>query len=133
MLENEVRQKVEEIVQNPQVGDVGEDERNTLRIIVAALFLGTDADRLAKFLRLNRDKFVRPRAKRLRESGIFIQGTLRQRGQVGVDAAVFEAKTDRKFFLWLTLAGLVAEGLAFRVEKPGSDPSFSRGSIVGGS
>lgn len=110
--EDEVHRAVEDVALDPFFAGESEDFRNTVRMIVAAIYLGPNADNLARFLGLNRDKFVRPRAKRLRENGIFIEGGPESPGKVGVDADTFES--EQKFTLWLVLAGLVAEGLAVR-------------------
>lgn len=79
-----------------------EDTRNTLRLVAAATHFGTNGDKLAKILDLNRDKFVRPRAKRLRDAGIW------EDGQIAV-----KTLTDTEDDDWLKLfvAALVAEDL----------------------
>jgi hypothetical protein len=117
--EADIRRLIEEIVNDPYLGDIEADARNSMRMIVAATFLGPEPDKLARFLGLPRDNFVRPRAKRLREAGIFISGRGHALGHVGIDEAVFEGENGSlncRFLIWLSVAGLVADGLALRHE-----------------
>jgi len=79
-----------------------EDAKNTLRLVATSLVYGTSADKLAKVLELNRDKFVRPRAKRLRDSGLWVDGQLAVNIVNGSEAEVHLA---------VLLAALVAEDL----------------------
>lgn len=91
---------IESMVSQFYAGD--EDVRNTLRLVVAASIIGTNADKLASLLGLNRDKFVRPRAKRLRDNGIWVDGKI----------AVYTLSTsDEDIRLGILLAALVAEDL----------------------
>lgn len=118
--EEHLRQEVESIATNSYFAGENEDMRNNVRIIVAAIHLGTNADKLASFLGLNRDHFVRPRVRRLRENGIFVQGTLKQRGHVVMDVsedAFRGRKGMQRVFLWFTMAALVAEGIAVRTTR----------------
>lgn len=108
--DEEVLAKIEEIVAEPFFRSENEDLQNSYRIILAACMLGTtNADKLARFLGLNRDKCVRPRAKLLRENGIFLED-----GKVGVDEDAFEGEDDHRLNVWLMLAGLCAEGVIHR-------------------
>ena len=107
----EIRQVIEEIVADPFFTMNSDEERDTLRLLVASCHLGTNADKLAKFLGLNRDKFVRPRAKRLRENGVW------EDGQVCLDG-----ETPEEVSLALVLAVLCAEGFIKRqvhLDEPG--------------
>lgn len=121
--EDYVRDYVEKVAADPFFAYKEEPGfLDSLRIIVAAFFLGTNADRLARFLGLNRDDFVRPRAKLLRESGIFTQGTVGMPGKVVLDAEVADDPDDSQGFIsiWLILASLVAEGIVVRTSGPDS-------------
>jgi len=99
------RQAVENIVSDPYWAGEEPQFRDSLRIVVGAHVFGPNADKIARGLGLNRDKFVRPRARRLRESGIWRDG--------GV-----EAPDDDNPLLDLTMQGLVAEGLVCRQVIP---------------
>lgn len=71
--EDEVRLAIEAMLADTfKFGD--EDTKDCYRLVVAATHLGTSADKLASYLGLNRDKFVRPRAKRLRDAGLWVDG-----------------------------------------------------------
>jgi len=79
-----------------------EDAKNTLRLVAASLPYGTNADNLARILGLNRDKFVRPRAKRLRDSGVWAEGQLAM--------SILHGSED-ELRLVVFFGALVAEGL----------------------
>lgn len=84
----------------------------SVRIVVASCFVGPHADRIAKILGLNRDKVVRPRAKRLREGGVW------KDGRVIVDAFAMESEDDGPMKLEIILLALVAEGPVVRGNQP---------------
>jgi hypothetical protein len=51
-----------------------ESRRSIAEMILVGLEIGTDADEVARITGLNRDKFVRPKAKLLRENGCWVHG-----------------------------------------------------------
>lgn len=51
------------------------ERRDSAIILLAALVVGANADKVAKATGFNRDNVVRPRAKRLRDSSIWDKGT----------------------------------------------------------
>jgi len=83
------------------------DEKDTARVVIAALFVGTDTDLVAKVTGLNRDKFVRPKAKKLRENGIWVGN------QVCMESNP-EDESDENFMTEILLHVLVANGLVER-------------------
>lgn len=105
MVEEEARQAIQEAVDC--FPDEDESILNSLRILVASCFLGPNADKIAKFLDLNRDKVVRPRAKRLRQNGIWTQD-----GKIALVCQ--DESTDEEVSLSLLLDAMVAEGLLVR-------------------
>lgn len=112
LTDDEVRTQVEIIVSDPFFKAESEDMMASIRIVVASCFAGTNADRIAKILGLNRDKIVRPRAKRLRENGVW------KDGRVVVDQSAAEAEEDGPLKIALVLMALVAEGLVVRQPAP---------------
>ena len=69
----EGRQRIEEVVGDEFFAEETAQHKDTMRVLLATLLIGTDADSIARFLNLNRDKFVRPRIRRLRQNGV-LQG-----------------------------------------------------------
>jgi hypothetical protein len=69
----ETLRKIEEVVaQMVAEHSIEAGSKDTAKLLLAALCFGTtNADKLATLTGLNRDKFVRPRAKRLREGRIW--------------------------------------------------------------
>lgn len=51
-----------------------EDRRAIAEMIIVGLEIGANADKVAKVTGLNRDKFVRPKAKLLRENECWVNG-----------------------------------------------------------
>lgn len=100
-------------------GALDEESKDGARMLmVAALVTGPDADRVAMATGLNRDKFVRPRAKRLRENGRWVGRTVR--------CGWFEAEEEGPggFLIALIVDVLVAEGIvvASDAESSSADP-----------
>lgn len=112
LTDDEVRTQVEAIVADPFFKAESEEMMASIRIVVASCFAGTNADRIAKILGLNRDKVVRPRARRLREGGVWVGD------RVGVDSFALDAEEDGPMMIELVLMALVAEGLVARKPQP---------------
>lgn len=79
--------------------------RNNVRILLAGLYVGLDADNIAKFLGLNRDKYVRPRVRTLRQEGIF-----------GADGKIHANWFEDYGMIDLLFCAMAAEGLVTRHE-----------------
>jgi hypothetical protein len=84
-------------------GEESEQHKNTIRVLLATMLVGPNADKIAKFLDLNRDNFVRPRVKRLRQNGI-LQGR----------EILCDWDDERTGNMSVLLDALVAEGLIIR-------------------
>lgn len=103
-------------------GDVEREYKNTIKLLLGALLFGcNNTDKLAGKLGLARDRFVRPRAKRLRASGVW-----RPDGYT-----CYESEDDsRERTIELILHVLCAEGIVRKspegiislVEEPILDP-----------
>jgi hypothetical protein len=103
------RQGIERIVGDPYWKFESPAFRDVIRIVVAALIYGPNADRIAKGLGLNRDKVVRPAAKFLRSNGLWTR-----EGVVAPWAA--EGHPDPA--LEITMHALCAKGLACYTDDP---------------
>jgi hypothetical protein len=96
-------QEIERILQDPFFSEDNFPVKDSVRILLASLQVGPNADRIARFLGLNRDTVVRPRVKRLRANGVF-QGC----------EIVCEWDNKESGHMSLLLDALVAEGLVAR-------------------
>ena len=101
----ERRAVVERLVSDEYWADESDNFKDTLRILGASLYVGTSADRIARFLGLNRDKFVRPRVKRLRDNGVFVGREIHA-----------DWLDEKHGAIHLAISALVAEGLIKRAE-----------------
>lgn len=83
-----------------------EERRAVAEMILVGIEIGTNCDRIARVTGLNRDKFIRPKAKLLRASGIWVHG------KTAFNPAVLaEDAPPTYFFTELICFVLVAEGL----------------------
>lgn len=74
------------------------------------MYIGTNADKIARLLGLNRDKFVRPRARRLRDNGVW------EGDKVTI---CWDEDNDDTVLMAILLDAMVAEGDLVR--RPGPD------------
>jgi hypothetical protein len=98
-----------------------EDRRAIAEMIFVGLEIGTSADKVAQVTGLHRDKFVRPKAKLLRENRCWVEGKT-----AFSQDAMAEGAPDCYFAMDLILFVLVAEGVVTRTSddkwKPAGDP-----------
>ena len=101
MNDNAILNAIEDMVKTSFTpGD--QETRDTLRMVIAACYVGTNQDKLARLLGLNRDKFVRPRARRLRDAGLWVDGEI----------CIYTLNNqDADVWLGIFVASLVAEDL----------------------
>lgn len=120
MTEDEVRQEVEGVIESFFKGEEGLD---TMRVAIASVFLGPNADKIAKVLGLKRGS-VRLKGRRLRAGGLW--------GQRRVLVPKAALVNDATMAVHFSLMALVAEGVVTRthgVEE--STPPASDGDGVG--
>jgi len=96
-------QEIEKVAQDPFFSEDSFPVRDSVRILLASLHVGPNADKIARFLGLNRDTVVRPRVKRLRANGVFQDCEI-----------VCEWDNKESGHMSLLLDALVAEGLIAR-------------------
>ena len=91
------------------------DHRDTAKLLLYAIMVGTNPDKIAKASGLNRD-VVRAKAATLRENRVFVTEAFKKPGVIA-----YSAKDDQEanveFLLWV----LCAEGLVRQVfDEPGN-------------
>lgn len=99
---DQVRAFITDVLSEPLFAQEDPEFLDTIRVLLASLFVGMNGDKVASFLKLNRD-FVRVRAKRLREQGIWRKQGLaidwfhEKCGHMSlvIDALVAEGKIER--------------------------------------
>ena len=102
---------IEYVVSDPYFQTEGGSLQDTIRILLASFFVGLSGDKIAKFLNLNRDDFVRPRVKRLREQGVWI----------GKNTLAIEWFDEEAGYMALLLDAMVAEGAVVRSSWNGDE------------
>jgi hypothetical protein len=96
-------QEIEKVAQDPFFSEGSFPVRDSVRILLASLLVGPNADKIARFLGLNRDTVVRPRVRHLRENGVFQDCKI-----------VCDWYNKENGHMALLLDALVAEGLIAR-------------------
>jgi len=109
-----VREFIEDVIADPFFVKENDRCKDTVRMLVASLFLGPNGDEIGKFLRFSRG-FTRPRAKCLREQGVWI----------GPDNIRMQWLKEGYGFMALLMDTCVHEGTVTRIWLQGeSDPKY---------
>jgi hypothetical protein len=102
-LTQETWDRIDQVIEEVDTWE-NEDRRSIAEMVLVGLEVGTYADKVARITGLNRDNFVRPKAKLLRDNGCWVDG------KMAFSPEAMDDESGRYSAMEIILTVLVAEG-----------------------